>query len=131
MTNLLRFLAGAALLAIAAMTAVPAPTHWLWAVSIAATEYGYWIALAALLPLLPNRNPTVVGKLGALFSLAAIPLLLLPIYRARQVADELPHVFEAKLGAERRARPDGAGDPRPEPLVMREMVRPLELPAIR
>jgi acetyl esterase/lipase len=131
MTNLLRFLAGAVLLALAAMTAAPAPTHLLWAVSIAATEYGYWIAIAALLPLLPNRNPSVVGKLGALFSLAAIPLLLLPVYRARQVADELPHVFEAKLGAERRARPDAAGDPRPEPLVMRELVRPLELPAVR
>jgi acetyl esterase/lipase len=131
MTNLLRFLAGAVLLALAAMTAAPAPTHLLWVVSIAATEYGYWIAIAALLPLLPNRNPSVVGKLGALCSLAAIPLLLLPVYRARQVADELPHVFEAKLGAERRARPDAAGDPRPEPLVMRELVRPLELPAVR
>jgi acetyl esterase/lipase len=113
------------------MTALPPPTHETRALRIAATEYGYWNAIAALFPHLPNRNPTVVGKLGALFSLAAIPLLLLPVYRARQVADELPRVFEAKLGAERRARPDAAGDPRPEPLVMRELVRPLELPAIR
>jgi acetyl esterase/lipase len=131
MTDVLRFVGGAVLLAIAAMTALPAPTHLLWAVSIAATEYGYWIAIAALLPLFPSRRGTVIGKLGAVFSLAAIPLLLMPVYRARLVADELPRIFEAKLGAERRARPDAAGDPRPEPLVMRELVRPLDLPAIR
>jgi acetyl esterase/lipase len=131
MTDLLRFVAGAVLLAVAAMTALPAPTHLLWAVSIAATEYGYWIALAALIPLFPSPRQSVVGKIGALFSLAAIPLLLLPVYRARLVANDLPRMFEAKLGAERRARPDAAGDPRPEPLVMRELVRPLDLPAIR
>jgi acetyl esterase/lipase len=131
MTDLLRFLAGAALLAVGAMTALPAPTHLLWAVSIAATEYGYWIAIAALLPLFPSRKQTVLGKLGAIFSLAAIPLLVLPVYRARLVGDELPRMFEAKLGAERRARADAAGDPRPEPLVMRELVRPIDLPAIR
>jgi acetyl esterase/lipase len=131
MTDILRFFGGAVLLAVAAMTALPAPTHLLWAVSIAATEYGYWIAVAALLPLFPTRRQGLLGKAGALFSLAAIPLLVLPVYRARLVAEELPRVFEAKLGAERRVRAEAAGDPRPGPLVMRELVRPLDLPAIR
>ena len=131
MTDILRFVGGAVLLAIGAMTALPAPTHLLWAISIAATEYGYWIAIAALLPLFPTRNQNALGKLGAIFSLAAIPLLVMPVYRARLVAEELPRIFEAKLGTERRARPDAAGDPRPQPLVLRELVRPLDLPAIR
>jgi acetyl esterase/lipase len=131
MTDILRFVGGIVLLAIGAMTTLPAPTHLLWTVSIAATEYGYWIAIAALLPLFPTRNQNAFGKLGAIFSLAAIPLLLMPVYRARLVAEELPRMFEATLGAERRARPDAAGDPRPEPLVLRELVRPLDLPAIR
>jgi acetyl esterase/lipase len=131
MTDVLRFIGGAVILAIAAMTALPAPTHLLWALSIAATEYGYWIAVAALLPVIPTRKQTVLGKMGALFSLAAIPLLVLPVYRAHVMAEELPHVFEAKLGAERRVRAEAAGDPRPEPLVLRELVRPLDLPAIR
>jgi acetyl esterase/lipase len=131
MTDVLRFIGGAVILAIAAMTALPAPTHLLWALSIAATEYGYWIAIAAILPLIPTRRQAVLGKLGALFSLAAIPLLMLPVYRARAMAAELPHVFEAKLGAERRVRAEAAGDPRPEPLILRELVRPLDLPAIR
>jgi acetyl esterase/lipase len=131
MTDLLRFIGGAVILALAAMTALPAPTHLLWALTIAATEYGYWIAIAALLPLIPTRKQGAFGKIGALFSLAAIPLLVLPVYRARLVADELPHIFEAKLGAERRTRAEAAGDPRPEPLVLRELVRPLDLPAIR
>ena len=131
MTDFLRFFGGAVLLAVAAMTALPAPTHLLWAVSIAATEYGYWLAIVALLPLFPTRKQGLVGKAGALLSLAAIPLLVLPVYRARLVAEELPRVFEAKLGAERRVRAEAAGDPRSEPLVMRELVRPLDLPAIR
>lgn len=131
MTDFLRFFGGAVLLATAAMTALPAPTHLLWAVSIAATEYGYWLAIVALLPLFPTRKQGLLGKAGALLSLAAIPLLVLPVYRARLVAEELPRVFEAKLGAERRVRAEAAGDPRSEPLVMRELVRPLDLPAIR
>ncbi len=131
MTDFLRFFGGVVLLAIAAMTALPAPTHLLWAISMAATEYGYWIAVAALLPLFPTRKQGLLGKAGGLLSLAAIPLLVLPVYRARLLAEELPRVFEARLGAERRVRAEAAGDPRPEPLVLRELVRPLDLPAIR
>src|SRR5205814_8128125 len=42
MTDLLRLLGGFLVLALAAMTALPAPHAVLWGASVAATEYGYW-----------------------------------------------------------------------------------------
>ena len=59
----LRFVGGVLFLALASLTALPAPTHLLWAASVGATEWGYWIAIAALLPLIPNRNSTRLGQL--------------------------------------------------------------------
>ena len=52
---------------------------------VAATEFGYWIALLALLPLIPGRNRgSRPGRIGGMLSLAAIPLLILPAYRAHE-----------------------------------------------
>jgi acetyl esterase/lipase len=131
MTDLLRFLAGVFLLALAAMTALPAPHPVLWGASVAATEYGYWLAIAALLPLIPTRRQTIAGRLGALCSLFAIPLLVLPVYRARTTGTELQKTFDAEFGKERRQRPPASGDPRPEPVVLQELVTPLKIPPVR
>jgi acetyl esterase/lipase len=131
MTDLLRFLGGIVLLALAAMTALPAPHPLLWGASVAATEYGYWLAIAALLPLIPTRRQTMAGRIGGLCSLFAIPFLVLPVYRARIAGDELKQTFDVEFGKERRQRPPAAGDPRPEPLVLQELVTPLRIPAVR
>ncbi len=131
MTDLLRFLGGILLLALAAMTALPAPHPLLWGASVAATEYGYWLAIAALLPLIPTRNQTILGRSGAIFSLFAIPLLVLPVYRARLTGEELRKTFDAEFGTTRRQRPPSSGEPRREPVVLSELVTPLGLPAVR
>jgi acetyl esterase/lipase len=131
MTDLLRFLGGIVLLALAAMTALPAPHPLLWGASVAATEYGYWLAIAALLPLIPTRRQTMAGRIGALCSLLAIPFLVLPVYRARIAGDELKRTFDVEFGKERRQRPPASGDPRPEPVVLQELVTPLRIPAVR
>jgi acetyl esterase/lipase len=131
MTDLLRFLGGIILLALAAMTALPAPHPLLWGASVAATEYGYWLAIAALLPLIPTRRQTMAGRIGALCSLLAIPFLVLPVYRARIAGDELKQTFDVEFGKERRQRPPASGDPRPEPVVLQELVTPLRIPAVR
>ena len=131
MTDLLRFLGGVLLLALAAMTALPAPHPVLWGASVAATEYGYWLAIAALLPIIPTRRQTVLGRVGAILSLIAIPLLVLPVYRARVAGAELQKAFDNEFGQTRRQRAPAAGDPRPEPIVLTELVRPLGLPPVR
>lgn len=131
MANLLRFLGGAALLAVASLSILPAPNHVLWLASVAATEYGHWLAIAALLPLIPTRVSNRVGRMGGLLSLAAIPLLLLPAYRARELGADLRQNLEARFGTERRARAHASPDPRAEPFVLQELVRPIDVPAIR
>lgn len=131
MTDLLRLLGGLLLIGLAAMTALPAPHTILWGASVAATEYGYWLAIAALLPLIPTRHQTVVGRLGAICSLIAIPVLVLPVYRARATGEELQKTFDAEFGKQRRERPPAAEAPRAEPIVLQELVRPLKLPPVR
>jgi acetyl esterase/lipase len=131
MTDLLRLFGGVLLLALAAMTALPAPHPVLWGASVAATEYGYWLAIAALLPIIPTRRQTIAGRLGAVCSVLAIPLLLLPVYRARLIGAELQKTFDAEFGSERRQRPSASGDPRPEPVVLQELVTPLKIPPVR
>jgi len=131
MTDLLRLVGGLLLLALAAMTALPAPHAVLWGASVAATEYGYWLAIAALLPIIPTRQQTSLGRVGALCSLMAIPLLVLPIYRARVLGGELQKTFDSEFGTHRREHPPESGEPRTEPIVLQELVRPLRIPEVR
>ncbi|PYR90712.1 MAG: hypothetical protein DMF84_19930 [Acidobacteria bacterium] len=125
MTDLLRLVGGLLLLALAAMTALPAPHAVLWGASVAATEYGYWLAIAALLPIIPTRQQTRLGRLGALCSVCAIPLLVLPVYRASLMGAELQKTFDAEFGTERRERPPASEAPRLSPIVLHK------IPAIR
>ena len=131
MTDFLRFLGGAVFLALASLTAFPASTQMLWHATLAATEFGYWIAFAALLPLIPTRNGTILGKLGALLSVAAIGLMVLPVVRAVQLSNDLPGVFDRRFGAERRVRHNYSEDAGREPLVIGHLFKPVQSRAIR
>ncbi len=116
-SDLFRFVAGLLLLSTAALTKMAAPTELLWKVSIAATEGGHWLAIAALLPALPRSGQKVLGKLGSLLSLGAFALFALPLYQAQQLNRELPGRLDASFGAERRERAKFAEDARAEPFV--------------
>jgi acetyl esterase/lipase len=131
MTDVFRFLAGASFLTLAGLSLVPAMTRVLWGASVAAEEWGYWIAFAALLPLIPTRTQAPIGKLGSVLSVGAIVLFLLPVVKAKQLSDDLPAAFDAQFGASRRERTQFAGDRRPDPLVLFELLKPLSLPAVR
>lgn len=131
MQNLLRFLAGALFLAVAALPSINAPTALLWKATVAATEWGYWIAIAAVLPLIPSRDQNRLGKMGSMLSLGAIALFLMPVVHASQMNGRLPAAFDESFGAARRARTNAAEDPRREPFVIPELLRPLPLPAVR
>ena len=131
MTNILRLLGGLFFLALAGLTTFPAATPLLWKASVAGTEWGYWVAIAALLPMIPTRGQTRLGKMGAILSVGAIALLVLPVVRASEMSRDLPAEFEARFGAERRVRAHVSEGPRLEPLVIPELLRPLVLPAVR
>ena len=131
MKNVLRFLGGLLFIGLAALTVAPAPTHFLWKASVAATEWGYWIAFAAILPLIPTRGQNKLAKMGAVMSLGAIALFIMPVVRASEMNGELPKAFNERFGFERRVRAHVAEAARLEPLIFPELLRPLELPAIR
>jgi acetyl esterase/lipase len=131
MTDWIRLFTGLVLLALAATTAFPMPNRTLWGASVAATEFGYIIAILALLPAIPTKTRTRPGRIGAMFSLAAVPLLILPAYRAHEEGDRLPAAFEARFGAERRARIPAAQDPRRAPLVWSELLTSVDLAPVR
>ena len=131
MKDALRFLGGALFLGLAAMTAFPASHQLLWKASVAATEWGYWLAIAAILPMVPTREQTKIGKMGALLSLGAIALFIMPVVKASGMNGSLPNAFDESFGSGRRVRAHWAEGPRPEPLVIPELLKPVELPAIR
>jgi acetyl esterase/lipase len=131
MIDLLRFVAGTVLLTVASLTIVGVPNRAAWGGTLAATEYGYWLALLALFPLIPSRTQSMAGRLGALLSVVAIPFLVFPVYRAHSMGLDLQRTFEARFGNERRDRPRESEDPRANPVVIRELINPLEVPAVR
>ena len=131
MKNVLRFLGGLLFIGLAALTVAPAPTHLLWKASVAATEWGYWIAIAAILPLVPTRNQNKLAKMGGVMSLGAIALFIMPVVRASEMNGELPKAFNETFGFARRVRAHVAEAARSEPLIFPELLRPLELPAVR
>jgi acetyl esterase/lipase len=130
-SDLFRFLAGAILLAVAALTRFVAPTDLLWRVSIAATEGGHWLALASLLPALPRGGQGLFGKVGGLFSLCAATLFVFPLYFAHQLNKELPLQIDTSFGAEKRDRGKYSEDPRPEPFVVADMLAAVQSRPVR
>src|SRR6476619_75329 len=131
MSNVLRFLGGLGLLALASLTALPAPTHALWGMSVAATAWSYWLAIPAILPLIPMRDASWLGRLGAVLSVGAIALFLVPVLRAQHMNGDLPAIFNTRFGEDRRDRTGDPADSRPAPLVLPDLLNPLPLPPVR
>ena len=128
---LLRFLGGAFFLALASLTLVEPPNRFLWGASVAATEAGYWLALAATLVIIPTRDRWRLGRIGTLMALIAIALFVMPVVRARTLNETLPAALEKSFGTNKRVRHSYAEPPRAEPLVLTELLNPVNAPAVR
>jgi acetyl esterase/lipase len=131
MFGVLRFLGGIFFLALASLTVVRPPTRLLWGASVAATEWGYWLGLGALVVLVPTRGNPRLGKLGSLATLGAIGLFMMPVIREKQLNATLPPTLEARFGPAGRHRNDFAAPPRLEPLNLAELLKPADTPAVR
>jgi acetyl esterase/lipase len=80
------------------LAAVPAPNYILWQVAVVVTEFGHWLAMLALAPLLPGWRRSPAGKTGAALSIGAAALALSPLFRAIPVALQLPGQLTAAFG---------------------------------
>ena len=99
MKDVVRLLGGALFLGLAALTAFPASHQILWKASVAATEWGYWLAIAAVLPMIPTGEQTKIGKMGAVLSMGAIGLFIMPVVRASELSSTLPGAFNERFGS--------------------------------
>jgi acetyl esterase/lipase len=127
----LRFLGGLVMVSLATLTVVQPTTRVLWAASVAATEWGTWLALASLLVLIPTRDRWRLGRLGTVMGLAAIGLFVAPVVRAKQLNETLPFAIESNFGGVQRARHSYAEPARKEPLNLTELLNPVKAPPVR
>ena len=130
-SDLFRFIAGAFLVGTAALTRVAAPTDLLWKVSVAATEGGHWLAIAALLPAVPRSGQRLLGKIGGLMSLAAAALFVLPLYHAQQLNRELPALLDSSFGTDKRVRGSFSEDARAEPFAIVDVLTSIQSRPVR
>ena len=115
------------------LTAVfPVPEYHLWLCALVATEWGHWLAIAALLPLAPGWRRTASGRFGAIAGIGAAALLLSPLIRAKRAfpsPDSLDRRLSVAFGAVApRARADAAA--RPAPLVLADLWRGVASPTV-
>lgn len=110
----------------AAITAVlPPQTYTMWEASIATSEWGHFIAIAALLLILiPGWRRSGVGKVAAIASALAMIAAVTPVLRAIPVASRLAPRLASAFGNEQPRSMPGA-NPMMKPLsVGRLFVRP-------
>lgn len=128
--NYLRLLFAIGIFLVSLLAILPAPTYQTWELSIGVTEWGYVLALIALIVLLPGWHRTASGKIAAFVAIISILLALSPLLRAKQVADALPAQVTSAFGGRNPSQgPDAAA--RPSPLVYRDLVTGVYSPMVR
>lgn len=129
-----RFIWGGLLFAWSLLAVLRAPTYHLWMFALAATEWGHWLAGAALLPLIPGWGRTAGGRAGAALGLAAALLFLSPLARAARgfsPGDALAQELAAAFGALPAPRALPGAPARAEPFSYADMVRGVASPDVR
>lgn len=99
---------------------VPAQSYELWKASIAVTEWGHFIAIAALLLIIiPGWGKTVRGQLSAALAVMAVALSISPVARAMILERHLG----ARLAAAFGERNTPAAEPKLHGFSVKELFR--------
>lgn len=77
------------LIALSLLMLLPAPTHFLWELSIAVDERGYWLVPLALAAAFLGRRQTRASRLATVGSLFSAAVLLIPLSQAAAIASHL------------------------------------------
>lgn len=128
--GVLRLFVGLASVALATLNVVRAPTYLLWLLSVVVSEWGHWLALVGLAPLLPGWWRTRSGRVGAGCGLLAVLLSLLPLLRAIPIARQLPAQLAVAFGAV-PPRASDAAPARAAPLVPGDLWLGIHSPPVR
>jgi acetyl esterase/lipase len=121
----------AALSTALASLAVVEPRNWpLVVLTIGVTEWGHWLALPAVVALLPRQRPDRMAGFGRALGLLTALLSLSSLARALLLARRLPGQFAEIFGS---APPYETlrAPARPAPLVLADVLRGVRLGAVR
>ncbi len=126
--NLGRLFVGTALLSLGCLAVLPAANDRAWQLGVLVAEGGHWAVPVCLLLLLPSWWRSWVGTGGVIAAGLGTLLLLTPVIRAIGVGRELPTVLETRFGPLGSLTP--VVDPRPSPLVVRDLFGGLSSPEV-
>jgi acetyl esterase/lipase len=97
-SDILRLVFAIITLLLALLAVLPAPTNFLWKVSVAVTEWGHIFAFIIILPFLFPWWNSILGKMAFVFALAGFILSWTPVIRGYIVADKLPAQLRDAFG---------------------------------
>ena len=124
-----RLFLGAILLVLGLVAVLPAANDRVWQLSVLATEGGHWAVPVCLLLCLSSWRSSRLATTGVVAAVFGTVLLLTPAVRAMGINRELPALLETRFGPLGSLMP--VADPRPAPLVFRDLFRGLSLPEVR
>jgi acetyl esterase/lipase len=107
-----RLLWACACLALAFLTAFPAPSQLLWMVAIVLIGGAHWLVLAAAVVLLPGWRKTIRGRLAVGISMVAAVVVMLPAFHAQVSAGAFARSLDVQLNGT-----DGAAEVLPAALM--------------
>jgi acetyl esterase/lipase len=131
MTPFLRLAGGILISVLGALTVARPGGRLALSASVFATEFGYGLAVLAVLTMLPGWRRSRAGRIGALLSLAGVAFLLAPVVKAMDTGRALPALFEARFGAGQRRLGEFSESPRPAPFTLIELVSPVRSNPVR
>jgi acetyl esterase/lipase len=111
------------------LTVVHPPTYFFWQASIVVDEWGHYLALLALLMLVPGWKGRL-GKVSATFAAIALVLLLTPLARSAPVASGLSERLESSFGVTQPRSLPGA-PPLARPVSLATLFRKPPSPEVR
>jgi acetyl esterase/lipase len=111
------------------LTVMPAPSYFLWEASIAVSEWGHYLAIIALLLIIPGWS-TRAGKASALMAFIAMILLLSPLVRGYAVGRTLPRAL-AKVFGDTQPKSLPGAPPRDKPISIATLFKKPPSPEVR
>src|SRR5712692_209644 len=118
MSQVLRLVGGMVIAALGVLTIARPGGRFILSASVFATEFGYGLAVMAVLTMLPGWRRSLAGRIGAVLSVVGAAFLLTPVVKAMETSRELPALFAARFGTEQRRLGEFSEGPRLAPFTL-------------
>jgi acetyl esterase/lipase len=96
--EVIRLIFAIVVFALGLLAVFPAPTNFLWRVSVGVTEFGHFLALIIVIAFLVPDWHSTIGRFSIAIAFCAFLLSISPVLRATRVAKKLPDELSAVFG---------------------------------